>query len=457
MPEHQIIAMLSDFFNPKTAAIIGASSNPKKFGHTILKNFIEDFKGETFAVNPNEKEVLNKKCYASVQDIKKGVDLAVVAVPPSFSNNVVAECVKKKVGAVVLITAGYREIGGEGIGREEELKNLIAGTKTRIIGPNCLGIYDTSSCVNTMFLPEYKLQRPPAGKIAFISQSGALGSAVLDWAATEHIGLSKFISYGNRADVDEVDLLEYLRKDRNTESIILYIEGPRDGRALMQAIKNTVKTKPVVILKAGRSDAGQKAAISHTGSLAGSYDVFEGAMKQAGAILCNNMEDMFDYGRVLAYQPRLKGKKIGIVTNGGGFGILCTDACIRHGLELAEFSKETVGSILPVMPKNYSQIRNPLDLIGDATADRYAAALNALIKDRNVDGIIALSLLQTSTLGPEITDVLLDANSKSNKPIVFAATGGEYTQILLRTLEKDGLPTYPSPERAVKAMSVLAR
>ncbi len=444
------------FFAPKSVAIVGASENPKKFGHVILKNYMDmGFSGKIYPVNPKADSILGIKCYKSVLDVREDIDSAVIVVPPQAANEALKECVKKRIDAVVMITAGYRETGGAGISREQELKSIIKDTNTRVVGPNCIGIYDSFGRIDTLFLPDYKLKRPRAGDIAFISQSGAFALSILDWAATEEIGISRFVSYGNRADVDEIELLNYLLDDKKTRAIAVYLEGVRNGRDFLECLKKVAAKKPVVILKAGKSAAGTRAVQSHTGSLAGSYDVFRGAIRQGGAVEAENTEQLFDFCRVLAYQPAAKGKRIAVVTNGGGFGVMCADSIERCGLSLAEFSKDTVEGVKSVMPREYSSVHNPLDLIGDADVRRFEVAIDKVIKDKNVDGIIIVTLLQTASLGPEIVDVIASANERSRKPIVVSASGGEYTQLLLRSLEKDGIPAYPSPDRAVSAMKTL--
>ncbi len=447
---------LNKFFAPKSVAVIGASENPKKFGHVILKNYTDmGFSGRIYPINPKAESILGMKCYKSVLDVEDDIDSAVIVVPPEAANEALRECVKKGIKAVVMITAGYRETGGAGVSREEELKSIIKDTDTHVVGPNCIGIYDSFGRIDTLFLPDYKLKRPSAGNIAFISQSGAFALSILDWAATEEIGISRFVSYGNRADVDEVDLLNYLKNDKKTKAIAMYLEGVKNGRLFLETLKSVTDKKPVVILKAGKSVSGTRAVQSHTGSLAGSYAVFRGAIRQGGAVEAENTEQLFDYCRVLAYQPVPRGKRIAVITNGGGFGVMCADSIERIGLSLAEFSKETVDGIKSVMPKEYSSIHNPLDLIGDADVRRYEVAINNVIKDRNVDALIVVTLLQTASLGPEIVDVIVSANERSKIPIVVSASGGEYTQLLLRSLEKDGIPAYPSPDRAVNAMKTL--
>ncbi len=447
---------INKFFAPKSVAIIGASDNTKKFGHVILKNYMDmGFTGNIYPINPGHDSILGIKCYKSVLDVHDDIDSAVIVVPPKAANDALKDCVKKRIEAVVMITAGYRETGGAGICREQELKSIIKDTDTRVVGPNCIGIYDSFGKIDTLFLPDYKLKRPASGNIAFISQSGAFALSILDWAATEEIGISRFVSYGNRADVDEIELLNYLRDDKKTKAIAVYLEGVRNGRDFLACLKKVAAKKPVVILKAGKSKSGTKAVQSHTGSLAGSYEVFKGAIRQGGAIEAENTEQLFDFCRVLAYQPTAKGQRIAVITNGGGFGVMCADSIEKAGLSLSEFSKDTIENIKSVMPKEYSSVHNPLDLIGDADVRRFEVAINNVLKDRNVDAVIIVTLLQTASLGPEIVDVIASANERSKKPIIVSASGGEYTQLLLRSLEKDSIPAYPSPDRAVSAMKTL--
>lgn len=446
--------MLSIFFKPKSIAVIGASRSPEKIGHVIFKNLLGRFRGKLYPVNPNADEILGHRCYHSVLNIRDRVDLAIVCVRPEFANRVVEECVKKKVKAVVMITSGYREIGGKGIKREEELRRILAKGKTRLIGPNCIGIYDGSSGVDTLFIPEYKMKKPEKGSIAFVSQSGAFGLALLDWMAEEGIGLSKFVSYGNAVDVDESDLLEFLARDKDTKVVAMYLEGVKDGRRFMKVLQKACRKKPVVIYKAGKEDAGKKAAVSHTGSLAGSYEVFRGVMRQAGAYEAESVVELFDFSRALGLGKKASGNRVAIVTNGGGFGVIAADLCRKENLDLPGFEEDTVREIREILP-DYASVHNPLDLIGDADSERYARALKALMKDRNVDALLVITLMQTVSLSAEIIDVLSEINAESKKPMVVCASGGSYTKFLISALEKEGIPAYPTPDRAVKALKVL--
>ncbi len=445
---------LDKFFNPKSVAVIGASKQRGKVGFSILEALKDGYKGEIYPINPNEQEIMFLKVYRSVLEVKEPIDLAVIAVPKEVVTKVLKECVKKRVEAVVIVTSGYSEIGDRKA--EEELLKTIKGSKTRIIGTNCLGVYDGSSQVDTLFLPESKLRRPLEGSISFISQSGAFGSTLLDLIADQKIGIAKFISYGNQADLKDVDFLDYLGQDEKTKVIVMYMEGVSDGRKFMEVARKVSAKKPVIIFKSGKTQKGSEAAASHTGSLAGSYNVYKAAFRQSGILEAETIEDIFDFAKALEKQPVAKGAKIAVVTNGGGFGVIASDALVESKLELPEFSAESVEALKKVLP-GYGTVHNPLDLVGDADQERYRGALEILIKDKNIDGIIVISLFQTVSLNPSVIDVISEIKNKTKKPIVVCATGGEFTRRCLADLDAKGIPTYITPERAVKAMASLVR
>ena len=445
---------LDKFFNPKAVAVIGASKQRGKVGFSILEALKDGYKGEIYPVNPHEQEIMFLKVYKSLLEIKGAVDLAVIAVPKEVVPKVLKECVKKKVEAVVIVASGYSEVGDKKA--EEELLKIIKGSKTRIIGTNCLGVFDGYSQVDTLFLPESKLRRPKEGGISFVSQSGAFGSTLLDLIADQKIGISKFISYGNQVDLKDVDFLKYLGEDEKTKVVVMYMEGVSDGRKFMGIASGVAAKKPVIIFKAGKTSKGSAAAASHTGALAGSYDVYKAAFRQSGIIEAGTIEDIFDFAKALEKQPLPKGNRIAVVTNGGGFGVITSDSIVEDKMELAEFSEENKELLKKILPE-YGNVRNPLDLVGDADQERYRGALEVLIKDKNVDGIIIISLFQTVSLQPGVIDVILETKKKTNKPIVVCATGGEFTRRCLADLEDKGIPTYITPERAVKAMGALVR
>jgi acetyl coenzyme A synthetase (ADP forming)-like protein len=449
---------LEAFFKPKSVAVVGASREPRKFGHVILKNFVEsEFGGTAYPVNPKAESVLGLKAHASVREIPGELDLAIIAVPAPIVPSIVDECLTKGVKACVIISGGFREIGGEGEKLELDIRKKIQGSMLRVIGPNCIGVYDPANHVDTLFLPTYRLRRPKQGPIAFISQSGAFGSAVLDWAASQDIGISKFISIGNKVDVDEVDLLNYLVNDPLTKCITLYVESIGRGRAFLEASSRVTKNKPLIVLKGGVTQEGASAALSHTGSLAGSAKVCEGAFDQAGIIQAKTVEELFDYARALAYQPTpSNSKSIAIVTNGGGFGVISADEASEVGLTLAKFSPETIFRLREKMPK-YSTPRNPLDLVGDADVERYRSALNAVSSDTDVGIILVIVLLQTSFIESDVVDAITESQVTYGKPTIVCTIGGEFTQILVKMLEQSRIPSYPSPERAINAINALVR
>jgi len=447
---------LEPFFNPKTVAVVGVSRQARKVGHVIFKNFIDsEFEGKVFPVNPKADKILNSKAYPSVKEIPGELDLVVIAVPAASVPSVIDDCLSKEVKAVVIVSGGFKEIGNEGAKLEQEIKKKIEGKNLRVIGPNCIGVFDPTSHVDTLFLPTYKLKRPKRGSIAFISQSGAFGAAVLDWAASKEIGISKFISIGNKVDVDEVELMNFLLNDPFTQCITLYVESISRGRDFLNAAKEVLLRKPIVVLKGGMTKEGARAAMSHTGSLAGKSKVYEGAFTGAGIIQAFTVDELFDYARALAYQPLPKEQKnLAIVTNGGGFGVISSDEASKLGITLASFNSETTSRLKAILPK-YGIPHNPLDLVGDADVKRYRVALDAVSSDPNVGAILVIVLMQTSFIESDVVDAISETNVSSGIPIIVCTIGGDFTQILSKMLENDRIPSYPTPERAVKAINSL--
>ncbi len=412
------------------------------------------FKGNVYPVNPDTAPILNRTVYPSVKTIPDEIDLAVIAVPAKGVPKVLKECVDKKVRGVVIVSGGFSEIGGEGRKLEEKCKKIIKGKKTRVIGPNCLGTYDPSTDLDVLFLTEERMGRPKAGSIAFITQSGAVGSTILDWLSGEKTGISKFVSYGNAMDINETELLEYLAGDESTRVIAVYLEGLKsDGRKFIEALKKTVKKKPVVVLKAGKTEKGSKAAISHTASLAGDARIYSAVFKQFGAIEANDWTELFDFSKAFATQPLPNGDNLLVVTDGGGFGVLATDEAERQGLKLEEPSK-TVKKLLYKQVPKYVSLHNPMDLTGDVTAERYKIVMENCINE--YDGIVAIVLFQVPMLEETIVDVLVGMKAYG-KPILCCASGGTFTKKLSDRLESNGIPVYPTPERAVKVFSAMLK
>lgn len=439
---------LEKFFNPKSIAVIGASRTQGKLGYAILESLKLSFKGKIYPINPNTNEIIGFNCYSSVLDIKEPIDLVIIGVRAEITNKIIQECIKKKIKACVVISSGFSEIGQKE--RELELKNY--SKRIKIIGPNCIGIL-VPKVLDMLFFPLEKLKRPSEGSIAFITQSGAVGSAIIDLISAEGVGISKFISIGNKVDIDEIELIEYLSKDLQTRCIALYIESISKGKEFVELCKRVTKKKPIVALKAGKTKKGSEAVLSHTGSLAGPAEIYSSAFKQAGIIEANTTEEIFDFSKALANQPILQANKIAVVTDGGGFGILATDTAVKCGLELPELTKESVKQLKSFLP-NYAITNNPIDLTGDATSERYKKTLDIVFKDKNIYGVVCIALLQVPTLNEEIIDVLRECKIYG-KPLTVCMTGGTYIMERAKKLEGFGIPVYQTPERAVKAMSVL--
>lgn len=443
---------LEYFFNPKSVAIIGASRFPRKFGYVILENFLTSgYRGRVYPVNPKANEILMTKCYPSIKDIPDSIDLAVIVLPPQKVPQAVYECVEKKVKACIIISGGFSEVSNK---KGERKIEEIAKNKMRILGPNVFGVYDAYTNVDTIFAPRYRLERPKKGHMGFISQSGAFGTALLDTLALYGIGISKFISIGNRIDVDEVDFMEYLLKDKNTKAIALYIEGVKRGDEFIKILKKVTKKKPVVIYKGGKGKIAKKAVMSHTATIAGDEQIYSAVFKQCGAIEAKTVDELIDFTKAFSYNMLPNGDRVQIVTNGGGFGVITADEVEKQGLRLAKLSKKTIDEIKKRVP-NYTIVSNPMDLIGDADAERYKIALEYVLKDRNVDIVIVIILIQLSLIESDIVNVLSEMKKNYEKPIIVCASGGEFTLMHKKMIEKNNIPTYDTPERAVSVARAL--
>lgn len=445
MPAHD----LDVFFTPASVALIGASRTPGKIGYSMLENLKKSFSGPIYPINPEATEIAGLSTFPSITNVPASVDLAIIAVKAEIVPIVLNECIKKKVKAIIVISAGFSEIGNKK--DEEELQKLIKGKNIRLLGPNCLGVFTKG--MDTLFFPRDKLKRPPEGQIGFLTQSGAVGATIIDLISFEGVGISKFISYGNAIDVNELEILGYLGKDMATRAIAMYIETIHDGPEFIKISSKITPNKPIVALKAGKTEKGAEAVLSHTGRLAGPAQVYSAAFRQAGIIEAQTTQDLFDFAKALSSQPPLRNGRVAVITNGGGFGILSADAAIMAGLELPELSNETIKTLKNVLPE-YAVPKNPVDLTGDANAERYEAALKAVANDKNIEGILVIPLVQTPELDEKIVDVLRDAKIYG-KSVVACMMGGEYTIKHARRLESFGIPVYDTPERAVKALAAL--
>lgn len=444
MPESK----LEKFFSPKSVAIIGASSNREKIGYGILKNMIEGkFKGKIFPVNLNSKKILGLKTYPSVSQIKDKIDLAIVVIPSQFVNSTLKECGEKGIKNAIVISAGFKETGKEGAKLEQQLCETAAQFDMQIIGPNCLGLADSLSNLNASFA-DGMIEK---GTLGFISQSGAICSAMLDWAGLNGVGFSRFISIGNKAVVSEADLLEYFRQDKNTTAVLAYLESIKDGKAFMKAAAELVKVKPLIIIKPGISKASQKAMQSHTGALAGADEATKVSFLQTGAVRVANMEELFNVASFLARHESLKNNRIAIITNAGGPGVIGTDEIEQYGLQMAKLSKKTQDALKAKLPAE-ANIHNPVDVLGDAREDRFRIALEALAQDKNVDGIVFILTPQRGTEITKTAKLLMDMDKIIKKPVVVSFIGGRLIEKDVAKLKKSPLATFDHLSGAIFAL-----
>lgn len=446
---------LKKLFNPKTIAIIGASSEKKSVGWGLVKNALEGKKlRKIFCVNPYRKKVFGLKCFSKIRDIPEKVDLAIVAVPSKIVPQIVKECCQKGVGSIIVISSGFAERGKEGEVLQKKIVKTVKKANIPLLGPNCLGIIRPTISLNASFSPA----TPRAGKIAFISQSGALIDSVIDMSLLENFGFSYIISYGNEADLSLGDFLLWLKGDKNTKVIALYLEGIKDGRCFLKIAKEVSKIKPILALKAGKTKAGMKAAASHTAALAGSAEIYSAAFRKAKIIEVETIQELFDIAKTLAWQEKCK-NGIGIVTNGGGCGVLITDYCQKLGIKLPKLDKETISKI-----KNskvwHSAIspNNPLDILGDALAERYQVAIEAMLEQRNIRGLIIIQTIQIMTEVKKNVKIIIEERKKwPKKPIISVILKGKLSQEAIKLLEKNKIPNFPDLKRAALAMRALIR
>ncbi|MFQ5943301.1 MAG: acetate--CoA ligase family protein [Anaerolineales bacterium] len=442
---------LAQFFSPQSIAVVGASTNPEKLGHVILNNlliggFLERDR-RIYPINPKAKEILGQPAYPSVLEVPDPIDLAVISIPYPAVPAAIAECGEKGIPAAIVISAGFREAGLEGAARERELLDVATIFGVRLIGPNCFGVIDTLTPMNSTF----SAGMPPSGPMGFMSQSGALGAAILDWAMAGRLGLSKFVSLGNKADVSESDLLREWADDPSLSVILVYTEGLPDGQEFIRVARRVSKVKPVVAIKSGVTQSGARAVSSHTGSLAGSEQAYSAAFRQAGVIRADTLEELLDYALAFGYLPPLKGDRIAIITNAGGPGILATDAIERNGLKLARFEPDRLHKLERFLP-DAASAANPVDLLGDAREDRYKFALKQIRGDPNVDAILVLVTPQAMTHAERTAEVIVKAAKKSPVPVLACLMGQASLGDGPEILNSNNVPRFPFPERAARAL-----
>ncbi len=440
---------LDKIFNPQSVAIIGASDTEGSVGYAIVKNFTQmGYSGKVFFVNIRKPEILGMKTYPSVDQIPEAVDLAIVATPAKTVPDVIEECGKAKVKGVIIVSAGFKETGPGGKALEEKIAVAAKKHGIRVIGPNCIGVIRPRTNLNATFLDKM----PKPGNVAFLSQSGALGSAILDWAIHENIGFSNFVSVGSMIDVDFGDLIDYFGGDPKTKSILMYVEGITEARKFMSAARHFARTKPIIVVKSGKFAESAKAAASHTGSLSGEDDIYDAAFKRAGIVRVSEIADLFNAAEVLGTQPLPKGPRLAVITNAGGPGVMATDSLIAQGGQLAKLSQKTLDSLNAVLPPFWSH-GNPIDVLGDARADRYKAAVEACLNDENIDGICIVFTQQAVSESVEIAKNIVElvrSKAYQNKTILTSFMGFGAVQEANSILNANNIPTYTTPEQAIK-------
>lgn len=443
--------MLEAIFAPQSVAIVGASPEPTRLGHRVLRNILDNgYQGRIIPIHPTASHVLDLPAFSSVLDVPDPIDLAVIVIPSQHVLHAVEECGQKGVRGLVVISAGFKEVGGAGTELERQLLDVVQRYNMDMVGPNCLGIIDTTTHLNASFAA----LMPDPGQIAFMSQSGAICTAILDWSKQEGIGFSRFVSLGNKADVDEVSLLQAWNNDPNNRVILAYLEGITDGPGFIKTAREVTKRTPVIAIKSGTTQAGTRAISSHTGSLAGSEAAYEAAFSQSGILRARSMEELFDFALAFAYQPPINGGRVAIVTNAGGPGIIATDAVERSGLQMAQFTADTITHLQQTLPAT-ANVFNPIDVIGDARSDRYEIALRAALADPQVDAVLVLFTPQAGSEPERTAEIIAELSRDQPKPVLASYMGAVSLGPALEILNQHRIPNYAFPERAVSALHAM--
>ena len=443
---------LEGFFNPNSVAIIGASRTAGKVGYEVLHNMITaGYKGKIFPVNNKATTIEGLKCYPDLDSISQVPDLVIIVVPPKAVPPVMQQCAKIGAKSVIIITAGFREIGKEGRELEQQVIKIAKQSGIRVIGPNCLGVIVPANNLNACFGGDL----PKKGTIGYLSQSGALLAAILDTANAHGIGFSKLVSIGNKADVNELDIIKDFDNDQDTKVIAGYIESIEDGNTFVSQAEKISQDKPILLMKSGSSSAGARAASSHTGSLAGSEIAYEAVFERAGIVRCFSIKSQFDFAQAFANQPLPAGDRVAVITNAGGPGIMAADAVERYGLKFAKLTDETVEKLAKVLP-SAANTHNPIDVLGDALADRYEFAMDIVVEDPNVDAVLVLLTPQAMTEATATAKVLVKASrGKSQKPVFASFLGANKVAEAVKVLRGGGIPQYDSPESAVLTIKIM--
>ncbi len=445
---------LNFLFNPEQVAVIGASASPEKIGYVIVENMIKSGYGQKiYPINPTAEEILGLPCFKNIASVESMVELAVIAVPAQLCPRVLRECGQAGVKGAIIITAGFKEVGGEGLKLERELQEIGQHYNMRLVGPNCVGLMDTHAPLNASFAAGF----PEKGNISFISQSGAMVISILDWSFQAGLGFSRFISLGNKADLSEIDFIESCTADPQTKVILVYAEDITDGEKFVRVCTEASKNKPIVILKSGTSTAGAQAASSHTGALAGSNEAYDTAFRQSGVLRADNIRALFDLARAFSTQPLPRGNRVAVITNSGGPAIIATDSIERAGLKMARLGKDTLEQLRENLPAE-SNIYNPIDVLGDARVDRFRFALEKAFEDEGVDNVIVI-LSPTAVAEPENTarSVMEVSKNYPHKPVFAVYMGGKTLARGKELLVESSIPTFTFPESAVTALQGMVR
>lgn len=443
------------FFEPESVAVVGASTKPGKVGYEIVKSLLESgFEGNVYPVHKRGEEIAGKVSYRSIQDVPSDFELAVIALPARYVPESIEECSKKGTKGVVIISGGFKELNEDGAGYQKSAVESARKHGIRIIGPNCVGIFNGKNGLNAFFQPEYAMSRPKNGNISIMAQSATFGLTLMEWLSDEGLGISKFVSWGNRSDVDEVDMLEYLNRDDGTEVIGIHMEGVQRAREFMSVAKKVGARKPIVVLKSGRTERGAKAAQSHTASLAGELEVFKGAMRQSGVIVADDLEQMFDLLKILSFRPIIQGRAIAMVTNGAGPCVAALDAMEGTRLEPAKLSDETMSNLKTKLPP-FCIFDNPLDITGSADAEMYRISLTELAKDDNVDILMPFYVFQDGPIANTVDEMIdfMRQIAKDQKPVLSVAGGGEFTRTQQRRMQNVGVPVVQTATRMISALA----
>lgn len=449
---------METFFNPSSVAIVGATEKPGSLPGVILKNLLGmGYKGKIYPVNPKYETVFGLKCFPSILDIPDEIALTVIAIPASLVLDVIKQQARKRIRHSIIISAGFREMGAEGVEMEEKIREVAIENDIRILGPNCLGVLDNYTNFTTSFLSWERVSNPKKGSLSILSQSGAFAIALLDLATQEGLGIAKMVNYGNRIDIGESSLLPFLRDDIHTKVVAIYMESVDHGRRFIEAARSCSKKKPIVVLKVGKGAAGIAAAKSHTGAIAGNYEIYKAAFLKSGIIEANGLEEFIDGVKALSMQNPPRGNRILIVTNGGGFGVIVADYCSENGLEVPPPSPQLKERLRSKF-STYYVVNNPVDLTGSARdSDYYLALYTCMIESNEYDAAIIIPLMAPQGMTEKVVDLVTDTMKQSGKPAVICTVGGAFTTKVKQLFEEREFPVYPSPERSARAMAMLLK